>query len=72
MMTVIENNSFTKIYYDLIRTVAGEGKLEGKTRDLPAVHLELTDPTQGLLFFNKSFSTSSQQGVRICGHEETE
>jgi len=67
-MTTIENDSFTKIYYDLIRTVASEGELEGKTRDLPAVHLELTDPTQGLLFLNKNWIWCFQEAFdRMSG-----
>lgn len=61
MITVFRHNEFTPMYIDLLRTIANEGTLEGKTRDLLGVQLILTDPKRSLLFFPKNWKWCFQE-----------
>lgn len=67
-MYTIKEESFTRIYLDLIKLVSGKGTLEGKTRDLVAVQLVLLDPERSLLFFDKNWKWCFQEAFdRMSG-----
>jgi len=60
-MHVLTQDSFTRIYLDLIKLVSGKGTLEAKTRDLLAVQLVLTDPERSLLLIKKNWKWAFQE-----------
>ncbi len=60
-MHVFKGHNINPIYRDLIKTIASEGKLEAKTRELTGIHICLEDPTQSLLYLKKNWKWCFQE-----------
>ena len=60
-MEHIKGNNIVSIYIDLIKRVSQKGVLEGKTRDLMGIQLELTNPNRSLLFQKKNWEWCFQE-----------
>lgn len=61
MMHVFQASNITQLYRELLNTVSTQGELEGKTRDLPGVYIELTDPNQSMLAIKKNWEWCFQE-----------
>ena len=60
-MEHIKGSNVTSLYIDLIKRVSTKGVLEGKTRDLMGIQLELTDPRNSILFQKKYWKWCFQE-----------